>query len=339
MKTRLFLVLTLAAGIAAPAAAQTEPKFGGYLSAEYLHAQVSSGGREGSFENARGGVLFSGDWTPRFGFALEFVLDAAGPVKVEQAWALVRASDAFQVRAGLYLVPFGRYNESRRAYQTTLVLDPYPVGDLLPASWRDIGAVLEGRIGRLHYAAHIGNGLAEGETLAAGQQFRDNNKNKGHGMRATFSLSETLEIGGSYYLGLADAANSRREKLWGADLVWGTEGFRLVGEYVKAEIRNPEPFAAGEAEGYFLILTFKLGPLTPLVAYEALAYDDPFHGTGFAGPEEPGEGIARDEVRWALGFVYPLHPNVLLKFEYDWNREKGLKVRNNVLRIQAAIHF
>jgi len=349
MRIRLFLV-GLAAAAAVASAGQTAPpqtapeavstlKVAGYFSADYVRSQDPGGGWTGSFVNARGGLLFSGDWSANFGYALEFTLVSGGAAGIEQAWAVARLSEAIQIRAGLYLVPFGRYNESRRPFQTSLVLDPHPVGTLYPFSWRDLGLVLTGRMGRLQYAGYIGNGLAEGETLAEGQQFSDNNRDKGWGGRLSYALTQTLEVGASYSRALVDPAGSRRRKMWGADLAWGSEAFMILGEYAKAEIANPEPFAPGEAEAFFGMVTFKFGPFFPLASYESLTYDDPFHGPGFGGAGSPGTGISRGETRWALGFVYPLHPNFRLKLEYDLNREKDGESRNDILRLQAAVRF
>ena len=291
------------------------------------------------FADARGGVLFSGEWSANFSFAFELAAVPGFALTVEQAWALVKFSEAVQVRAGLYLVPFGRYNETRRPFQTTLVLDPFPVGQLFPASWRDLGLVLTGSVGRLAYSAYLGNGPAEGETLAAGQQFRDNNSDKGRGVRLTYRLAQNLEVGGSYFSARVGPDGGRRQKAWGADIAWGSEGFRLVGEYAKVEISNPETFAPGVGECYFGLVSFKLGPLLPVASYEVLTYRDPYHGPGFGGPGLPGAGISRNETRWALGVVYPLHPNILLKGEYDFNREKNEDLRTAAFRVQIAVRF
>ncbi|MBM3295231.1 MAG: porin [Candidatus Aminicenantes bacterium] len=340
-----FLALSLAAATAASSAqipapaAATAVKTSGYFSADYFQIRHPEGGWDRSFARGRGGVLFSGDWSANFGYALEFTLEAGGAASLEQAWAAVRASGAFEIRAGLYLVPFGRYNEARRPFQTKLIMDPFPVGVLYPPSWRDLGLVLTGRIGRLGYAGYLGNGLAEGESLADGQQFRDNNRSKAWGGRLSYILAENLEVGASYHQGMADDGDSRRRRTWGADLDWGSDAFRIVGEYAKAEIVNPGPFASGAAEGYFGMVSFRLGPLTPLASFQSLAYEDPFHGPGFRGPGGPGEGIVREEIRWAVGFVYPLHPSVLLKWEYDFPREKGAAVGRDVLRVQMAVRF
>jgi hypothetical protein len=344
---KLILVLAISAALLVPAEAQigaapppaSPLKIGGYFSADFYLGQPESGYSNGSFENPAGGVFLAADWTPNFGARLEFSLAQGARVEILQALAELRASAAFQLKVGLFLVPFGRYNESRRPFETGLVLDPYPVGDLFPASWRDLGAVLSGRLGRFEYAAFIGNGLGEAESPAGGQQFRDNNEDKGWGGRIGYALSQNLALGGSYYRGKIDAANARRETLWGYDAVWQSESFRLTGEYVKAEVENPAPYPQGSGEGFFGLLTFRLGRVSPVVAYESISYEDPFHGPGFGGPETPGEGIARDRTRWSLGFVYMPYPGIRLKLEYDLNREPEPQIRDNVLRIQIAVHF
>ncbi len=331
------LALAALAWLAAAAAAQ--PRLAGYFSSDYLQGLGRSSSLYGSFENPAAGLILSGEWTAQFNYLLEVRTGTAWKPEIEQAWAGWVSSEAFRARIGVYLVPFGRYNEANRPFQTLLVAAPFPYGENSPASWRDIGVVAEGRLGFLKYSAYIGNGLAEATSLADGQQFRNNNSDKGWGLRGTFTLSQELEVGGSYYTGKQDSANVRRLILEGADLMWLTKNVRFTAEYSRALIDNPEPFGRGTAWGFYVQMGLNFGQLTPLVAYEKSKTDDPFHGLGWAGPSEPGAGIFLDHDRWALGATYALHTNILLKLEYDIESEAGSDRKDTILRVQAAVHF
>jgi hypothetical protein len=148
-------------------------RLNGYFSSDYTQALSKNSGRESSFGNPAAGLIVSGEWTPQFNYILEMRTGVEWKPEIEQAWAGWTYSDAFRARLGLFLVPFGRMNEANRPYQTMLVAYPYPYGEVYPASWREIGVLVEGRTGVFRYAAYIGNGLAEADTLAHGQQFGD----------------------------------------------------------------------------------------------------------------------------------------------------------------------
>lgn len=334
-KTSAFAVLLLL--LSGAAAAQV--RLNGYFSADYTQTPDRGGGRMGSFENPAAGLIVSGEWTPQFNYVLELRTGAEWKPEIEQAWAGWAYSDAFRARLGLFLVPFGRTNEANRPYQTVLVAFPYPYGEAHPSSWREIGVMVEGRTGIFRYAAFIGNGLAEAATLADGQQFRDNNKNKGLGLRASLTLSQELEVAGSYYRGRQDAANTRNLALYGVDAAWVTKNVRCTAEYTRADVDNPSPFGRGRAEGWNVQLGLNFGQLTPVASYSKSKTSDPFHGLGWTAAGGAGDGILANHDRWAIGANYALHANILLKLEYDIQKDTILGRKDNVLRVQAAIHF
>lgn len=337
MTNRFLSVLVLVGFLVIPAAAQVRTN--GYFSLNYGQGQSQSAFSRGSFQEAQAGLVLSGEWPPRFAYALEVRSRDVTRFEIEQAWASFRWSDTVQIKVGLYLVPFGKYNQSARPFQTRLVLAPLPVGEIFPSSWREIGLLVEGKSGFLVYSAYLGNGLAEGENLRAGQQFMDNNRDKGRGGRLGLHLSDAFEVGVSYYSGKIDAENDRGQTLKGVDLSWSDARLHLSGEYIKAEIENPAPFSRGTAEGWFALGSFDIGSLSPFVAYEKFNYEDAFHGPGFAGPLTAGLGLFDKRSLWALGIIATVHPNILLKFEYDLNLESDLELKNNVFRAQAAVHF
>lgn len=330
-------MLVLLGLLAIPAAAQV--KLNGYFSLEYTQGQSQSDFSRGSFHGEQAGLILSGEWSDKFAYILEFRSRDAARFEIEQALAAFRGSEAFQIKAGLYLVPFGKYNTSARPFQTAFIQPPLPVSDVFPSSWRDVGLLVEGRSGFLVYAAYLGNGLKEGETLRAGQQFSDNNRDKGKGGRLGFLLSDTIEIGLSYYTGRINAGNDRGLTLKGLDATWSSGGIRVSGEVIQADIDNPAPFSRGAAKGWFVLGSFDLGGLNPFAAYQKFDYTDAFHGPGFSDAPEAGLGVFDKRSLWAMGITAAVHANVLLKVEYDVLKEGDLELKNNVLRAQAAIHF
>lgn len=310
----------------------------GYLSFDFVKGQTDSFASKGSFQNVLLGLILSGDMTPKVDYLAEARFKDETRLEMEQAYLRIRPSQTFSLKLGLYLVPFGRYNISNRPHQTVLVKAPLLVENLYPQSWRDIGLLIEGKWRGLSYSGYLGNGITEGPNLSAGQQFKDNNKDKGKGGRIGLSLSQGLEGGFSYYVGRYDENNERNLILKGGDLSWTAEGVYILAEYAQADINNPAGFSKGRVEGYFVQISFDMGPLRPVGSYQKLTYQDGFHGQEFR-LDLGGEGIDEDKNRWTIGLVYFATADVIFKLEYEWNREKDKDIKNNLFLFQLALNF
>jgi len=329
----------LAAALALAPSAAAQVRLNGYFSVDYLQGGSDGPWAKGTAEKAQAGLILAGEWSPQFGYTLELRTRENRTFEIEQAWAGWTWSNEFRVKAGVFLVPFGKYNESDRPFQTLLVEAPTIYAESHPPNWREVGLEVEGSLLGFRYAAYIGNGLAESESLRAGQQFADNNKNKGWGGRLSTSLGQAFEAGVSYYRGKADAENARALTLLGADLGWSTENIHCLAEYTRADIDNPPDFSRGRAEGWFVLLGLNFSPIEPVLSYQTSKISDPFHGLGWTGTTGPGAGLDGDHNRWTVGLNYSLHTNILLKLEYDILKDKKAASTDKVLRVQAAVHF
>jgi hypothetical protein len=311
---------------------------GGYLSFEYLKGQSESGSSQGSFENFRGGLFAAGTLAQRIDFILEARVRTESGVDLIQGLVGYKLTARSSFRLGVFLVPFGKYNESNRPYQTVLIRPPLNIEGTYPENWRDVGLSVQGRENFLSYAAFYGNGLGEKDGAAAGQLFKDINKDKGKGGRLGIIIGEGFEVGGSYYSGKFDRANSLRLKLEGLDLTWVTKDYEVRGEYTRASWKNPGEIAAGTAEGFYALLCLNYGKIQPVVSFQK--YDPGNAGPGYR-LLESGAGFeaAGRRTRWALGARYTLDSAFVIKIEYDINREKTTVLKNNVLQIQAALSF
>ncbi len=329
MRTRYLAIavasLVLATGL------RGQVKYGGYLSFEYDQGQAESLDPRGSIQNIKAGGLATGVLSGKFNFALEGrYWQSEAQFQLEQAWVGFSTSKAFSIKAGMYLVPFGRWNTASRAHETLLVGTPLNIQYLYPASWRDLGLLTEGQFSVVSYAFYFGNGLKEADTLAGGQQFSDNNKDKGKGGRFGLKLSAAFEAGVSYYTGKMDDLDERNLRLEGVDLAWVTEQWEIWGEATRGEIANPEPYADGLCEGFSIWTIMKTGRIQPVGSYSQVKYNDAFHGPG---------GIALDQSRWTAGLRIVLAEKLFIKAEYEWNNETPAELKNNLFRIQAALGF
>ncbi len=335
MRYKSFVLLLVLFLVSSPALGQIS----GYVSANFFKSEKDGDHFKGTFGNPLFGLIFSGDIATGFAYGAEFRITDISEVEVDQAWVGLSPSEAFRLQGGLYLVPFGIYNRINRPHQTILIHSPLHVEYCYPERWRDVGVLVDGMIGDFVYHGYLGNGLREGQTLSDGQQFEDNNKNKGMGGRVGWRLSQGFELAYSINTGKYDDENSRNLVLHGVDVNWMTEDWQIMGEYVKANIKNPEGHTNGDAEAYFVQVVIHLGEFQPFASYQKLKYNDAFHGPDFSAELGPGQGISVDKNRWALGVIYIPVPNVFLKFEYDFNRDENIEKKDDGWAVQAALRF
>lgn len=336
MKVRIFSIFLILSVFIAPV--HVLGKISGYLSFEYIKGQDQSDQVNGSFRNSQLGLIFSNELAPRIDYVAEIRFKEETRIELEQAWVGFNLSNLMNFKLGLYIVPFGKYNQTNRPHQTMLINAPLIVEKMFPPSWRDAGVLLEGKTGSFYYSAFLGNGLFESENLGGGQQFRDNNLNKAKGARLGAKVSQSLDVAYSYYRGKYDEDNERDLIFQGIDLIWLSEGLEIISEYLMGTVKNPENFSEGKVEGYYVQASFASGTLRPVVSYQQLKYEDPFHGQGFSYPG-PGAGISEEKNRWSLGLVYFASETVFLKFEYDLNREKDPKIKDNTYSFQVCLSF
>jgi len=332
----VLIMILASAGLAQEIAA---PKLGGYLYFDYSKGQV-----DGLFQNGRAGGLgaglfLAGQLSDKFSYLFEARLKPENRVEIEQAWLAFSPSQSLHITLGNFLVPFGKYNQANRPQERFLVQAPLIFERAYPPSWREVGVQASGKSGFLNVAAYIGNGLAESESPDRGQQFGDNNADKAWGGRLSVQPDRTLEIGFSYYKGKYDTLEARSLKMLGADASWTTQDYQLLGEYVRTESANPAPWSKGITEGFFVQLAIKYSDFSPVVSYQKVKQDDPFHGPGWALPDRPGAGLSLTQTRWAVGLVYLPVPNIHFKAEYDFNREAGPVLKDDLLSVQATVNF
>ncbi len=315
-----------------------EVQTGGYLSFSFLKGQAASGASQGSFQDLRGGALASGDLGQGFSFLVEARFRSESRFELEQALAGFKLGASGDLRIGLFLVPFGKYNESNRPQQTVLVNVPLNLEASYPESWRDIGLTAQGRIGFLRYAAYLANGLGEKDGAVAGQSFRDVNKDKAKGGRLGIVVGEGFEVGASYYTGKYDQEDAFRLSLEGADLTWVTKDYEVRGEYTRGLWKNPGGAPDGKADGFFGLVALYLGKLQPVASFQRWDPGNVAAGLRLVTVAGGAETLAVRS-RWALGARYYFSPTFIVKAEYDINREKGPAINNNLFLVQAAISF
>ncbi len=108
------------------------------------------------------GCKFDDDWI--FNSEIEFEHgfigdDADGEVAVEFAYLDRRFSDAFNVRAGVLLVPLGFINERHEPTTFLSANRPFVERVVIPATWRELGVGGWGSIGAFDWRLYLQNGM------------------------------------------------------------------------------------------------------------------------------------------------------------------------------------
>jgi hypothetical protein len=311
---------------------------GGYLSFDYKKGFNDGPFLEGRVGGLEGGLAAAGYLNTRFQYALELSVRPQEDLSLEQAWVSYNPSRSFSLRFGLIPVPFGRFNLINRPHLSTLVLPPLNAAELLPHRWREIGVEVSGEISGFSYEVYLGNGLKEAGSLSEGQQFADNNADKGWGFRVTAALSDNLSAGYSRYQGRYDDENSRALKMQALVAQWATRRILLAYERIWTKMANPEGFEPGEASGDYVVASLVSGRLRPFASYQRLKIEDPFHGPWF-GTGLAEMGINRQGTRWAAGLIFQPADSLFFKGEYDWNREESGEEKGDLLTVQIALRF
>ncbi len=311
----------------------------GYFAYDYVNNQVDEGIFKGTFANPLLGFKLSGALTPNSNFVCEALFREGGEIELKQAWVTLGLSSAFTYKFGLYMVPFGRYNESNRPYQTAFINHPLTAEYFYPRDWRDMGVLIEGRVKAFNYSLYAGNGLKESDTLSTGDQFDDNNKSKSLGGRIGFFIDQGFEVSYSHHRGRFDEDDERSLIYHEGNIDWQNQSLHVLAEYMRVAIENPSGFDKGEAEGYFIQMSVNLGNVSPVGSFQRMKYSDPFHGDGFLSSSEPGSGLDLEKSRWSLGLVYRVLENVLLKVEYDFDKDIKDDTNYHALLCQMALSF
>ena len=335
--TRLTTLLLIGGLTAAALSAQVNS--GGFLAADFAKGQKQSAYPDAGFQRPLLGLTLYGESSGRISYFGQALFTPDEDFTVTDAWVRFALADYLLVRLGLYTVPFAEYNENSLPHQSRLAVRPLHAEYLFPRLWRDVGVMAEGRWSGLTYSAWLGNGPAEAETLAGGQQFRDNNADKAWGLRAGLDLGQGTQVVYSLSRSHPDAGGERALNLQALNLSWRTTEIEITAEYTRARFDAPDLFDEGAGDGYLVQAVVHFSFLIPVISYQKIDYSDGFRGTGFAGAGFPGAGIDVERTRWTVGAVFPLAAGFDLKLEYDVNREPEPSVDDNLLTIQLAARF
>ena len=238
---------------------------GGYADIELENFEESNS----TFDQARFIINLGAQPHERLLFYSEYEIEHGGPnapggggeAKVEQAWVSYLINDWINLRGGVILVPFGRFNLLHDSDIQDLTERPIVARRVIPATWMESGAGLFGEFNlgeRLNwkllpdayfnYEAYAINGLDEdisdtGTRNAKGSLGSDLNNNKAFVGRLGLGLNRNLEIGLSNYFGRygnTQATANGDDELVGiaADVNFKRGPLELVGDFMYFDFKD-----------------------------------------------------------------------------------------------------
>lgn len=250
------------------------------------------------------------------------------------------------VRTGLLLTPVGLINEYHEPTVYHGVLRPDVERNLIPSTWRDLGAMAYGSLKGFDYKLGVLSGL-RADRLSSSDWIRGGRQQgaviNAEGFASVGRLDYRgvpgLVFGGTYYFGQADFGRGgdtdpvgKGERtadinLWELHADYKFKGLELRGLFTRGTLdgnrafESSPPGSVGEkAQGWYLETAYDLMPLvrpgslmslTPFVRYES--YDT--HREVFSGRRR-NPSLDREVFTFGLGFRP--HPNVILKVDYQW---------------------
>lgn len=277
-----------------------------------------------------------------------------GEVSVEQAYIDFRFSKAFGVRAGTLIVPMGITNEVHEPTTFHGVRRPSVETNILPTTWRENGLGIFGEEGILSYRSYVMTGLqavnntgVKGFSSSTGLRNGRSSGAKSYAEdlawvnRVDLEPAEGVRFGFSLYggqadQGLAGAGQNVSVSMQEAHAQAEYRGAEFKALYARGNIGNAaavnaaqgwtnlaknsvaSKFYGGYAEAAFNVLSLAGTSqyLAPFLRYER--YDTQWGTpTGFAW--DP----ANSRTEYTLGLTYKPIPQVAVKADHQWNRNKA----------------
>lgn len=299
-------------------------------------------------------LLFGHSFSDRIKFWSEFELEHSlveggeetGEIAIEQAYLDFLWKPALNFRAGMMLTPVGIVNERHEPPSFNGVERPFVETVIIPTTWRELGAGLTGDLGRgFRYRAYVTSalnarffnaetGITDGKTSG----FDASMRNPAQTARLEYAGVRRLTLGTSIYTGRSGfdvPGINPRVTIFNFDGRYSVNRFDFRGLFAKTwisktgelnaflERRNGvNPNIARQMLGYYIEPAFHLfrkryrNDVILFARYEK--YDTQYKmAAGF----EPLDEFKRSS--WFAGVTYKPVPDVAIKFDYVWNRNRS----------------
>jgi hypothetical protein len=359
---------------------------GGYMDFEtnFLTHKNLTRERPTNFDQARFIPFIYSDITDRIKLAAEIEIEHGGPnnpkaegeIKIEFATLDYLVAEPINLRAGLLLVPVGKFNLLHDSPLNDLTDRPLVSRLIIPTTWTEAGAGIygtfyPGRTAKVDYELYAFNGFAlrtadttisvnDGLRNARGFQRNDNNNDKGIVGRVAVSPLLGVEIGLSGAHASYDPNNTRDLSLYAVDWTLQKGPFELIGEAAWARLSgNTVGGTIGPAgmQGYYIqgnyhflpafLKRWAPGHFTDASTFTAVVrWDDVDTDTDDRTLTAVG-GNTRELQRLTLGLNFRPIEDTVIKFDYQFNSQLNTnlapggatRVDGNGFLVSVATYF
>ena len=290
---------------------------------------------------------------------------ASGAIQLEFAQLDYLVTEAVNIRAGILLMPVGKFNLLHDSPLNDFADRPLVDRLVIPSTWFESGAGIYGTLyptsrSKVDYELYVVNGLGgnPGTTItdssglrnARGSVSRDNNDGKGVVGRVAFSPMLGIEVAGSSYYGQytnknAAGVNNQNSNVGIYAIDWTLQrgAWELIGEAAWTRITgNQTATAIGPAgmSGYYIQANYHFMPeflkrLAPTHFSEASTFTASLRWD-YVDTDTDGRtrtatgGDQRDLQRLTLGLNFRPIEDVAFKFNYMFNTQRNTNLTNFV---------
>jgi hypothetical protein len=339
---------------------------GGYVDVMYnnLSRQNLDNPSRHSFGQQRLVPFIFADITDRIKFAAEIEIERGGPnapigqsttvnsdgsIQVEFAQLDYLVNEAINTRAGILLVPVGKFNLLHDSPLNDLVDRPMVSRIIIPSTWFEAGAGIYGSLypssqSKLNYEVYALNGMNGttgtitdlGVRSARGSVSRDRDDNKAVAGRVAFSPMLGIEVAGSGYHSTFKPSTATvgtgRISIFALDWTLQRGPFEVIGESAWSRISNNGTGPAG-MQGYYVQGNYHFMPeflkkwapshfseastFTAVVRWEQVDTDTDDRTKVLT------TGNRRELERLTLGLNFRPIPDTVFKFDWQFNTQKN----------------
>ena len=335
---------------------------GGYVDVMYnnLSRQNLDNPSRNSFGQQRLVPFIYADITEHVKFATEIEIERGGTnapiagdgsMQIEFAQLDYLINEAINLRAGILLMPIGKFNLLHDSPLNDLVDRPMVSRIVIPSTWFDAGAGIYGTLypssrSKLDYEVYAVNGFSNiagaptdlGTRGTRGSVSRDRDDSKAIVGRLAFSPVLGIEVAGSGYHGLykqaAGAVGAGYIDLFALDWTLQKGPFEVIGESAWTRISNNGTGPAG-MHGYYVQGNYHFMPeflkrlapshfteastFTAVVRWERVDTDTDNRTLALA------QGNRRELERLTLGINFRPIEDTVFKFDWQFNTQQDAK--------------
>jgi hypothetical protein len=352
------MLLTAAPSSAQPAGDAGYPSTGpisGYMELHFNKEQAT----DPRLDFHRFVLILNHSFSPRLRFVAELELEHAfvegleehGEVELEQAYVDFLIARAFNVRAGMLLVPMGIINERHEPPVFQGVERPFVDTVIIPSTWFEAGAGVHGEVGRgVRYRAYVMAPLNALE-FSADEGIRNGRQKGSEAVAREAAVAGRIEYVGTHNLTVGASAFSGTSnflvrqpgipvRIGEADVRYKQDRLELRGEAAYVSIAGADrlnvaveqltgvsPNVARALRGFYGEAAYRVwadGPARDLVTF--LRYEN--FDTQFRMPAGflPLKQFARSA--WVAGATYYPDPDIAVKIDWVWQHNRSDVVRS-----------